>query len=121
MERLVKIARGNTTIELISPTVHLNGDSYETLFGHYEEINKALYATENRMHEAAPHGRNYEARVPGPDYARARAEFQDRLRRVRELREEIGAIMLDVYAQRPKSRLARQMEEEPEQCFRKGI
>lgn len=74
------------------PTIHLNGTGREALVKQNADVSYAIDAAIKLAGEAAPHGRDYYPQGNGepypPAFQMARAEHEDRLRRLIALRQE---------------------------------
>jgi hypothetical protein len=69
------------------PTVHINGSSRSDLQAQFEGAYRALGEVIDVMKKATPNARDYY--VEGPEaFIRARDEHFERIKKVRELREE---------------------------------
>jgi hypothetical protein len=65
-----------TTIPVITPIIHLNGNRKETLIANLEEAYRALRTAQDALRECAPNGRNY---YPEPGrLAQAEAQYRTR-------------------------------------------
>jgi hypothetical protein len=86
------------------PTVHLNGTSREELCLLLDKANIALLAAYVAVSATAPHGRDYYPQGEEA-FVKATAEHRSRLRRIREVQDEIVAIWNGVYDQTKKTGL----------------
>jgi len=72
------------------PTIHLNGNSKESLLEEATEALSALDAAEKALHNITIHGRNFYPQ--GPDAINAAlAEYRDLLARFEAIKEEVLA------------------------------
>lgn len=92
---------GKRVKTLTAPAVNLNGSSADSLSRGYSEAATAIHLAMHRLGEAYPHGRDY---LQGCDPAIARdrmeaaqAEHDDRMRRLREVYTELGALCEAIY------------------------
>lgn len=84
--------------DLIKPTVHLNGTPGERLRDGYQVAAIAVLKAQDALQAAAPNARDYY--VQGDSvYAKARAEHDERVMRLREIREELMALAESVQDQ----------------------
>lgn len=79
----------------ITPLLHLNGSGAANLKSVYLEASRALTRALEEMGQAEPHGRDYYP-LGEAVHAQALAEHTDRVRRVREVRDEIASIHLNL-------------------------
>ena len=83
------------------PTVHLNGDSYNSLFESHEEAMDTVAVAIHAVGGTAPNGRNFYCQ--GDDafaIETATNEHQDRMRRLREVYEELQEITIGILNQK---------------------
>ena len=80
---------------IITPIIHLNGDSFRTLTDQLEHAYEAVCAAEKALRAAAPNARNF---YPDPGrYERALAQHRTRLGLLAELRESFEAEVTQLY------------------------
>jgi len=73
------------------PTVHMNGDSKQTLLDQNLKATHAIRDAIDAMHEAAPNARNFYVQGEGA-WKAARDEYSNRLRQLDSIRDELDAI-----------------------------
>jgi hypothetical protein len=77
---------------MMVPTIHMNGDSRETLLGQCRKANDALWDAINALQEMAPNGRNYYWQ--GTDaLGKAVAEHRERMNGLYAVKKEIENMM----------------------------
>ena len=77
---------------MITPKLHLNGDSFKTLFEGHCEVAGKLRETLRVLQENAPNARNFY--VQGPDaFACARDEHAARVLKLQEVLSEVETIL----------------------------
>lgn len=82
--------------ELTVPTLHLNGSGWNNLYRDYSGALEALKAAMEAL--PVPHGRDYYVQDDGA-YERARAQFEAQVAKIREVEEEVRAILEKIYEQ----------------------
>jgi hypothetical protein len=81
---------------MMVPTIHLNGDSRETLIGQCQKANEALWDAINALNEMAPNGRNYYPQ--GTDaLGKAVAEHRARMNSLYTVKKEIENMMMAIF------------------------
>lgn len=78
------------------PTIHLNGSSIESLISQFEQANHALAVATDELVNCAPHARDYYVQSAN-DFSKAAREHQDRIARLKGVREEICEILNYLY------------------------
>ena len=74
------------------PTLHMNGDSFVTLFEGHCEVAELLRETLSSLRANAPNARNYY--VQGSDaFACARDEHMERVRKIESVLSDVEAIL----------------------------
>ena len=73
------------------PTVHLNGDTQETLLRQVTDAMEALYVAIEAMYRAGPNGRNFYPQGPQA-FRLAAEEHEKRIAVVRGVRDELAVI-----------------------------
>jgi hypothetical protein len=79
-------------MDMMIPTIHMNGNSRETLT---DQCGKALYAVRDAIdacREMAPNGRNYYTQGPGA-IGKAISEHEDRMTKLFDVRDELERMM----------------------------
>ncbi len=94
------IAKTESGIEVIAPTVHLNGTGKADLLNQYLRIRGALWEAQRTISEGSPHGRDYYVQ-DGPEedgeaVRQAAIENRARLLKLHEIEEEITAILINI-------------------------
>ena len=88
---------------MIAPTVHMNGSGRASLFEQHRAMLDALKKASEALSGGFPHGRDYYVQdgdgTAGEANSRARREMQTRITIVRQMEEEIRAIMINIYDQ----------------------
>lgn len=88
------------------PTVHLNGTSGEVLLDQWTVAWKALDGALSALCDAGPNARDYY--VQGPDAAlAAQREHESRVKALRQMRDDLGAVVDGVEQQIFERELAR--------------
>lgn len=78
------------------PTIHLNGSHGPTLADEITQATQHLRTAINALATCAPHMRDY---YPNPDkhsYDRARAQHEDRLRRLIEVQDDLTFLRIGI-------------------------
>jgi ferredoxin-NADP reductase len=89
---------------MITPVIHLNGSSAETLKMQLKNAAGDLDQAITSLALAAPHGRDYY--LLGPDaLATAMEEHRDRLKRLTSVLEELNALHHDIVKQQAAQRV----------------
>jgi len=78
-------------VNVMVPSIHLNGTSREDLVKQLLDANLALIKAIEAVRHAAPHGRDYYPQGPEA-ITKAMAEHKSRLRRLGEVRTELNQI-----------------------------
>ncbi len=76
---------------ITKPTIHMNGTSAAELAERYEAAAVAVAAALDALTFAAPNARDYYPQGPTA-FAEARREHEERILKVRAVRDEIGAL-----------------------------
>lgn len=84
------------TSELTIPTVHMNGSGAKNLNEQYRGALEAIQ--EARQALPVPHGRDYYVQEEGA-YEKARAQFEDQVRKLGEVEEQLSGILLGILDQ----------------------
>jgi hypothetical protein len=85
-----------TNDELTVPTLHLNGSGYDNLYGDYREALQALQDAKDKL--PRPHGRDYYVQ-DDQAFTKAREQFNAQMTKLREVEEELTAILMNVLEQ----------------------
>lgn len=98
---LIETTSAAKLMEVIAPTVHLNGSGKESLRGQLIGAIRGIQSAQEALKECAPHGRDYyvqenEITPSGKPYNRAREEWADRLNRLESVKVELFAIYENV-------------------------
>jgi len=86
-------------IEMLVPTVHLNGSGFDNLYRDYRAALKAVQEARHAL--PVPHGRDYYVMEQG-SFERARAQYEAQRRRLDEIEEELSGILLGIMDQRER-------------------
>lgn len=92
-------------VEIIAPTVHLNGTDRDSLLGQLRAAHDAVDTAISALSQAAPHGRDYYVQSDGEDgggrsaIERAISEHRNRLARLESVQAELAALWQAVDAQ----------------------
>lgn len=78
-------------VEIIAPTVHLNGTSRESLLDDYRKATQSVIQATNVLCANAPNARDYYVQSADA-YTRARAEHMARVAALARVHEELVAI-----------------------------
>lgn len=89
------------SIKLPVPTIHLNGTSAEELEAQLREVGDAVHRAMEAHADAAPHPRDYYVQQDDA-FTQARAAFEARAQKLREVYREIAAIYEGVLARSEK-------------------
>lgn len=87
-----------TDDELTVPTVHLNGSGLHSLFEQYKGALEALRGAIEAL--PVPHARDYYVQEDEESYRKARTQFEDQFRRLREIEDELTTILQGISKQR---------------------
>ena len=87
-----------TSEALTVPTLHLNGSGWENLHKDYTEALEALRTAREKL--PRPHGRDYYVQDDAA-FTKARDQFNVQMTKLSEVEEELTAILMKVYEQRP--------------------
>jgi hypothetical protein len=81
------------------PTVHMNGDSYQTLYDGHMAIRQALMSAAKVLRENRPDNRNFyvQSEEAGTE---AREQHEERIKVIDRMAEEIEFIVLGIMAQK---------------------
>lgn len=79
-------------VQLVAPTVHLNGTGRDDLLDALETAHEALTAAHDALRKTAPNGRDYYVQKIG-NLEKAIDEHTDRMRRIMHVEAEIAAII----------------------------
>lgn len=77
--------------ELVVPTVHSNGSGAHNLFEQYKGALEALRGAIEAL--PVPHGRDYYVQEDEQAYRKARAQFEDQFRKLREVEEDLTTLL----------------------------
>lgn len=77
------------------PTIHLNGDSKETLLANYEKAGQAIAAAFDALGETRPNGRNFYPQGDGV-LNEATMEHERRMTKLREIYSELAGILIAI-------------------------
>jgi hypothetical protein len=77
------------------PTIHLNGTSKAELIEQLCEASQAIDLAYSALKQAAPNGRDYYPQGPEA-YTAARAQHEDRLRRLDAVKAEIDELAMAI-------------------------
>ena len=77
------------------PVIHLNGSSKSYLEQQYRDAATAVRRARDVVAQNGPHGRDYYT-LPGDAFGEARKEHEARLKRLREVTEELEQIWEEV-------------------------
>lgn len=94
------------TLNIIAPTVHMNGSSPDHLAEAYAEAHNAIRIALERLAAASPNARDYYVQ-PGDAFGRASAEHRTRVQRIESVRAEIEALAENVMDQKDERARAR--------------
>lgn len=86
-----------TTLALSFPTVHLNGTSGDVLLRQFKDARLALRQAVDALQCAAPNARDYYVQPGG--VSAAQREHEARIAKLREVEEEVYALMQGVQDQ----------------------
>jgi hypothetical protein len=84
---------------MIAPTIHLNGTGADRLLDATTAAMAAVDAAESAVHETQPNGRDYYPQGDGV-YLAAIDEHRARMRALRKVRDELGALAENIADQR---------------------
>lgn len=89
----------NELSSLKIPTVHMNGDSYQTLYDGHMEMRQALMSAAKILRANTPNNRNYyvQSEEAGQE---ARRQHAERLEAIDRMAEEVEFIVLGIMAQK---------------------
>lgn len=98
---LTETAAGGKIVEVISPTVHLNGSGKESLRGDLVGAIRGIQTAQEALKQCAPHGRDYyvqenDITPSGKPYNRAREEWADRMNKLESVKIELFTIYENV-------------------------
>ena len=83
--------------QIIVPCIHMNGTSKKDLSDRLEEAHDAIGVAYDILRQTAPNGRDYYVYDGSGSqvlaYNQARSEYQDRMKRLHSVREELEAII----------------------------
>lgn len=100
MQNLVRTESG---VELIAPTVHINGSGRDSLGEGYSNALEAVLEARRVLQDANPHGRDYYPQnepgehLYGSATTRAVSEQSARLAKLIQIEEELIAILISIY------------------------
>lgn len=80
---------------MMIPTVHLNGDSKQSLIDPLCDASMAINSAYDALKQTAPNGRNFYTQGPGA-LGKATDEHMDRLRRLDAIKTEIDELALAI-------------------------
>lgn len=83
---------------LIAPVVNLNGTSRDALVDQHVAAALSLEKALAALIETAPHPRDFQT-VKQEQYRQARAQYEDRVRRLHEIIKEVESIGTQIYEQ----------------------
>lgn len=79
------------------PTININGTDGRDLFASYSEAHSLAIALQDKLQTMRPHGRDYQ--LAPERYEKARAEFEQHVSNVAELRRYLTEITLGIHSQ----------------------
>jgi hypothetical protein len=88
-----KVAQAQRRVQVLFPTVHLNGRSRNQLVGHCNDAYNALDKALRILIEAAPNARDYPQGSNAFVFKAAVAEHTARVQKIREVMPELMAIV----------------------------
>lgn len=83
---------------MITPRLNLNGTSAASLMEGYNVALQALRVAREKLHEAGPHGRDYQT-LPEGDYKLAVTEHTARVQSINRIIDELIELAENVYGQ----------------------
>lgn len=99
----------STTLKV--PTIHLNGSPADRLRDEYEQAMAAVGKAIDAVNMSAPNARDYYVQGDGA-YQAARAEHDERVKRLRAVWDELYAVLINVQDQIDARDVLRAVREE---------